>query len=621
MKKIFTSLSLLLFSLVAINAQTYFFNGFEGTPPIEGWAIFDNGIGTENNWNIYQAGVDGSNAAAVAYENVADGTFAEDYLATPLIDLSTATNPRLTFMSNQSYDTNYGSTFHVLVSTTSQNEIDAYTEVASWNEDTLGLEFTLQIVDLSAYVGQQIYIAFMMRNDDGDNFIIDNVTVEEGLAINATLSTLNISRYLLSNQDTTLEFDIRNSGSTEITSLQLNWNDGTDHSSTVDVNIPSGATTTVNHPVAINYSTVQQYDITASIDLVNGSADENPEDNSLMTSVNVISQDGGKKVLFEEGTGTWCGWCPRGAVAMDYMAETHPETFIGIAVHNNDPMTLAEYNDGASIQGFPGMNVDRVELGAGVGIDTMEAFLNAYSQPTPVAISATSALSGRDITVDASATFYSNFNNSNFRLGLILVEDHVTGTSSGYAQANYYAGGGSGEMNGYENLPNPVPASEMVYDHVGRALIGGYNGLEGTVPTNLVDGQSISHTFSYTVPEEFDLDHLHGVVVLIDQSNGSIVNANKFDINSLSVNDLAINTDFAIFPNPAKEQVSIRISENGNYNAIIYNMTGKQVSSFNLNELSNNESTTIPVNNLKPGVYILTLAKKGKSFSKKLIIK
>lgn len=68
-------------------------------------------------------------------------------------------------------------------------------------------------------------------------------------------------------------------------------------------------------------------------------------------------------MLAEEATGTWCTWCPRGAVFMAKMKEDYPDDFIGIAVHNQDPMTLTSYNTGLTnlpgFSGFPSVVVRR----------------------------------------------------------------------------------------------------------------------------------------------------------------------------------------------------------------------------------------------------------------------
>lgn len=50
--------------------------------------------------------------------------------------------------------------------------------------------------------------------------------------------------------------------------------------------------------------------------------------------------------LIEEGTGTWCGWCPRGIVMMEYIAEKYPDFFARAAIHKSygtsrDPMQVS----------------------------------------------------------------------------------------------------------------------------------------------------------------------------------------------------------------------------------------------------------------------------------------
>jgi hypothetical protein len=150
---------------------------------------------------------------------------------------------------------------------------------------------------------------------------------------------------------------------------------------------------------------------------------------------------------------------------MDYMYANYANEFIGVAVHNgsSNPMTLAAYNTGAGISGFPGMNVDRFVKGAGVSQANMISNLNTRKVlPVPVSLSATGSVSGNSIVINAIATFRSVFANANYRLGVIISEDNVSGTTSGYAQVNYYAGGGAGPMGGYELLPDPVPAAQMV---------------------------------------------------------------------------------------------------------------------------------------------------------------
>ena len=51
---------------------------------------------------------------------------------------------------------------------------------------------------------------------------------------------------------------------------------------------------------------------------------------------------------------------------MDIMTEDFPEDFIGIAVHNSDPMEVTEYDNGVGAfpgsSGYPSVIIDRNEI-------------------------------------------------------------------------------------------------------------------------------------------------------------------------------------------------------------------------------------------------------------------
>ena len=56
-----------------------------------------------------------------------------------------------------------------------------------------------------------------------------------------------------------------------------------------------------------------------------------------------ISKFATRKVVVEDFTGMWCGWCPRGIAAMEYMQKHYPESFIGIAAHDGDVLSTPDY--------------------------------------------------------------------------------------------------------------------------------------------------------------------------------------------------------------------------------------------------------------------------------------
>ena len=70
---------------------------------------------------------------------------------------------------------------------------------------------------------------------------------------------------------------------------------------------------------------------TATISNVNGAlADDDPSDDVMTTQIEAITPAPGKLVIGEEATGTWCQWCPRGAVALNWMDHDYAKVYTGL---------------------------------------------------------------------------------------------------------------------------------------------------------------------------------------------------------------------------------------------------------------------------------------------------
>ncbi len=158
--------------LASFSLQAQLSEDFEsGTFPPTGWAIFDNGIGTVQSW--HESGTD-NHMAIVIWENVTDGTTAEDWMVTPQFTVD-ANMPLLAFSHGDFNTPDYGSTFTVRVSTASQTTMTDFTTILTENETQLGSYANTAYVDMSAYAGQAVYVAFVWAQDDGDALGIDNV--------------------------------------------------------------------------------------------------------------------------------------------------------------------------------------------------------------------------------------------------------------------------------------------------------------------------------------------------------------------------------------------------------------------------------------------------------------
>ena len=206
----------------------------------------------------------------------------------------------------------------------------------------------------------------------------------------------------------------------------------------------------------------------------------------------------GKIVIAEEGTGTWCGWCPRGTVAMDQMARDFEGFYQGIAIHNGDPMELAVYDQDLEVGGYPSALVDRgSEIDPGdIKIDFMERIL---VQPSAV-ISNGAVIEGDSLNVSLTVDF-NLATAGNWKIACVLTEDNVSGVSSGYSQSNYYSGGDAGDLIGVDgvnwaDLPGAVSASNMVYHHVARALSPSFDGYAG-FPNSIEFGSTYTFNFKF----------------------------------------------------------------------------------------------------------------------------
>lgn len=164
-----------------------------GTFPPAGWVTADNGIGTGVNWVSSTTSFAGAGAAFCTYD-CSVATSAEDWLITPQVT-PTAGNSTLSYYHRQTFATAYGSVYEVRVSTTSQTNLASFVTVDSIGESSVPVgAYGIYGVDLSAYNGVPIYIAFVHTNICGDDYYIDELTLGASPCLPVTgLAAANIT--------------------------------------------------------------------------------------------------------------------------------------------------------------------------------------------------------------------------------------------------------------------------------------------------------------------------------------------------------------------------------------------------------------------------------------------
>lgn len=244
-----------------------------------------------------------------------------------------------------------------------------------------------------------------------------------------------------------------------------------------------------------------------------------------MLAMNVATAQ--KNVLLEEATGTWCNQCPAGIYYIDSLQNTY-DNVIAIAIHTGfDAMAYEDYFKAFS----PKFNAaPEAHVGRHLYNKTVDQWFSSVEEEMAIPAKSTVKVETnfneetRLLTAVVTVTALENIQ-GNYKVGGVVCEDAVTGPSPQYNQANVYAQFAYYPMGGFENLPDPIPASRMAYDHVARQLLSPFNGETG-FPISLPQGQSYAQTFTYYLPENIDHNYVRVVGMLID-ANGTIDNVEQ----------------------------------------------------------------------------------------------
>lgn len=433
----------------------------------------------------------------------------------------------------------------------------------------------------------------------------------DNLPSNALLPLrLSLPKSVGVNVDFNYSVDVYNISSSPVSSVSLSAAFGSDNPilSTValdNVIEPMGKAT-----VALKGRTSQENSelpVSLSISGVNGA------DNllaSVVASTKVLASDFVKPriVVIEEGTGTGCGWCPAGYVAMEHMRENYPDTYLGIAVHNypGDPMNCSSYSEWVDMYGagYPYASINRSgSYGTFTpNLTICEAYYKELEGVVDLDLKVSAELadeSGESIFVRTTARFGNDVESHNYGIAIVQTEDNV----GPYSQNNYYSGGKNGNMYGWENKPGSV---QVMYNDVARR-IDNWNGKD-VFPASLSRGQEYVYDETVPVgsPQCQKIEDTTVAALLIDRSTGEIVTAAKCRVGEKSSTGdvMAYTSSVRALPGA--------ISVEGDFTtAEIYRPDGSKAAT-----LSRAGRVELPT-----GIYIVSVFEFGRVSTIKLIVK
>lgn len=474
---------------------------------------------------------------------------------------------------------------------------------------------------------------FPLTSTDLSEFWIDDVSFDYSETPvdknkDVAISETQISGVAFANEPAAVQTLLTNTGSEMVENVTLEATVGgsTKALELTDLGLAAGEETLVVFEDLFNPDQGLNIIEVAVTNIDGVSADDKPCNDVAVFPAQGVVPTPNKRVVVEEGTGTWCPWCPRGAVFLDRMEEKYDERFIGIAVHNgaNDPMVVSEYDSYMSFSGYPNVRVERT--GGDIdpsGIET--PLISALQDPINETFKITATWDEDLNEIVANVTVYALNNISSTReIMLVITEDGVTGTGSQWAQANAYAGGGNGAMGGYEDLANPVPASQMVYDHVARAILPAPGGMDLGDP--IAAGESATFTFGTTLGSDVNLDNVHLVAMMTAPfPAGKIDNAYDITLSEallLNNQELPEVADVKVYPNPADNVTYLRteFEQSSEVSMEVYSITGQMIKSQNFGKLQGDQVFTINTENFSNGIYNVVLTIDGQRVNQKVVV-
>lgn len=353
-----------------------------------------------------------------------------------------------------------------------------------------------------------------------------------------TVTDLKLPNMVGLNNDFVFTFRVTNHGANVVNNFTVEYTFGTNKSEPMVISVPGGLAYNDGGIVeARGTASVEGTSVpfTVKVTKVNGMDDIYTADNEVTGYIFVIDPSLGfmRTMLFEEGTGTWCGWCPRGTAAISYMNEHYTDgSFIGIAYHQGDPMQVTPQsvdfehgfgNHFLAAPSYPNARYNRIKS-YGNEIASIDAVNSIYNELRKLPAIANVDFSlyftddNKDELTVVGTTEFAISSDAGYRVAYVLVEDNL----GPYVQSNYYSGSTT-PMGGWENMSR---SASVMFDHVGR-YITSFNGEENTVPATVERGEKYAHQTVIPLDRLMngDINYASVVGIVINQSTGEVENA------------------------------------------------------------------------------------------------
>ena len=332
----------------------------------------------------------------------------------------------------------------------------------------------------------------------------------------------NYGRTAIRNFDYTLSFNGKELMSKNyVLTNPLNRMEGT----TIEIDVPP-------------HTQVSETDLLFTITKVNGELNSANFNYATLPRITVTKVPR-RKVVVEEYTGMWCGYCPRGIALMENLAHKYGEDFIGIAIHTGgraDPLTCTDYAWKATDYiSRPSLDMNRNLLLGYFKAQTEFEEERSKGADMDVEVSAVWDKEKNNITVTPRVTFCVNRDEAPYGFAYVLTEDGMSNLN--WVQYNNFSGstadrGITKEFDYFIDAPRDIRNLENNF--VAIAAEGVKAPLTGYIKTPIKADEPQSHTYIFRNISNKkiiqDKSKLKVCVLLINKTTGRIENAAKCTI-------------------------------------------------------------------------------------------
>lgn len=355
---------------------------------------------------------------------------------------------------------------------------------------------------------------------------------------------------------------------------------------------------------------------------------------ALIATINAQAQENEKvtkKVILEDFTGEWCGWCPEGQIVAEDIKAAEPINFLPLANHNGDRFQIPEgavVDSKLDITSYPGGAIDRTMMPGETEIGTNRGSWEGHVK-NRLKTEAIASVGIANKTYNPSTKEYKADINVRFVKGtdgfdplniqVYIVEDDII----------------SQKQHNYNSTLGSDPLKDWHHMNVMRAALGGDWGFDGVIPDIAVAGATYTKTVTFKLDPSWNEENIkiYALVAYNGYSSAEkeILNAEEASLKTFFTTGISnINNALAIervYPNPANTNDVIKVEYNTTETALVtlkvLNVVGQVVATpYQSNDVAGSHTIQWRAAdaNLSSGIYTMQLHAGKNTFVQKISI-